>query len=288
MASVPDTNTVIQIAIISQYLANRSIASKKFYNGQPIDPKRPELIYITRKDVQWAYTINPSDPTLVKAGTYLFALCAPFSQQALNIISNTSQSLPVITGPSNQAGLVGFNATFSVIVVSTLPVTYQWYDGFGNIIVGATSASYVFSNAQLTDNGKHFFVRVSNSAGITISATATLTVTAALTGFLYYSDNDPGPALSSNNDPFTYQESLSITHNANISVPIPSAATPNKYLVVKIPDGETSKTIWNNTPLNNGIIPDSVFQTPVSFGGFTYYYTRVAVSLDNSVPLILS
>lgn len=287
MPTVPDTNTIIQIAIISQYLGNRSIENRKFYNNQAIDKRLPELIYITRKDVQWAYNRNPTDSTLTKTGEYLYALCAPFSQEAITILGNSTQSPPVITGPFNESVFVGNTATFSVSVVSVLPVTYQWFRD-GVLIPGAIGPSYSVPNAQLTDSGSNFFVRVSNAAGSPISNTAILTVSAALVGYLSYGDIDPAPALQSSNDPFIYQNTFSITHNANFTISIPGAASPNKYLIIKVPDGESIKNTWFNTELNQGTIPDFNWENYVQFGEFTYYYTRQALSLDISQPLIIS
>lgn len=288
MSSVPNTSTILQVAEICQYLYNRAIYSKNFYNNQQLDKRRPVLLYMVRKSVQWAFNLNPSDPSLSKTGEYLFGLCAPFTQQALTIISNSQQAIPIITGPSDQTVNAGQNATFSVSVVSSLPVTYQWYDYLGNLIVGATGSSYTLNNAQAGDSGHTFFVRVTNAAGIATSGTAVLTVNANIIGYFSYGDIDPASALQSSNDPFVYQINFNIAHNANFSISVPSAGSNNKYLIVKVPIGEPIKTIWNNTPTNNGTIPDFNWQEYIQFGGFTYYYTRQSVNMDISQPLILS
>jgi hypothetical protein len=288
MNNVPNTDTIINVAIISQYLFTRDILNNNFYGANPIDRKRPRLLYNIRKSVQRVYALNPSDASLIKTGEYLFGLCEPHTQSALTIISNSTQLPPVITGPTNQSVNVGQNATFSVSVVSALPVTYQWYDYLGNPIPLATSSSYIFMNAQLADSGKTFFVRATNAVGSVVSSTASLTVNALITGFLSYGDIDPAAALQSSNDPFTYQNSFSITHNASLSITIPAPATPNKYLIVKVPDTESIKNTWFNTALNNGTIPDFNWQDHVQFGGNTYYYSRQALTMDPSQPLILS
>jgi Immunoglobulin domain len=85
---------------------------------------------------------------------------------------------PEITGqPAVQTVTVGQAATFTVTATGTAPFTYQWYKG-GVAISGATSNSYTTPATVSTDNGSLYSVTVTNSAGITTSAPATLTVAA--------------------------------------------------------------------------------------------------------------
>src|SRR6185503_17332754 len=102
MQQVPDTNTIINVAIISQYLYDRALYDNRFYNKQQIDPNRPQLLYMVRKDVQYLFGLNPSDPGLTKISAYLFGLCAPFIPQALQIISRNTVLGPLVTGPTDQ------------------------------------------------------------------------------------------------------------------------------------------------------------------------------------------
>src|ERR1700743_847577 len=183
MAQVPNTDTIIKVAKISQYLYNRAIYGAKFYNSQPLDERKPELLYVIRKDVEWIFETNPSDPSLPFTGEYLFGLCAPFTQQALQIVNNSTQSAPILSGPQNISVTVGQNAIFQVSVISSLPVTYQWFLN-GVLIPNAISCSYTKLNAQLSDDGGLYSVRVTNSAGSVLSTSAQLTVTAALIEFL--------------------------------------------------------------------------------------------------------
>lgn len=286
MSQVPDINTIIQVAKISQYLYDRAIYSNKFYNNQPLDKRKPELIFIIRKDVEWVYQTNPSDINLPKTGEFLFGLCSPFTQQALQIINNTGQQRPVIAGPANQSVNVGQTATFSVTVTSSLPVTYQWYRN-GVLIPGAILASYPFPNAQLSNNGDTFYVIASNSAGSATSGSASLTVSAALIGYYYYSDVNPYPSILAHVDSFAYQINFAITHNVNPAITLPSAATPNKYGLAKIPIGEPVYIKWTNSSLNFGDIPDPVWEPVEQFGGFSYYATRGQVTFDPASPLTL-
>lgn len=289
MATIPDTPTILQIATISQYLASRTVANKNFYNNQVIDKRLPELISITRGDVQWAYNRNPSDTTLVKTEEYLYALCAPFSQEARTIISNSAQSPPVITGPANRSGNPGNNITFSVTVVSALSYTLQWYDYLGNLIPGATGLSYIFMNAQLTDSGKTFFVRATNAAGTVVSATATLTITAGLVAQYYYGDTDYSDDINAGNNNVPYVGTFPITSGQPLSFTWPAIAA-NKFIVVAYPISETTKTAFSNAPLNNGLIPSLAFDNVKIIGSSKLIFSRSGNPFGQNtlVPLIFS
>jgi Immunoglobulin I-set domain len=81
-----------------------------------------------------------------------------------------------ITGqPLTQYVDVGAPATYQVTAVSSLPLTYQWYEAAPGTstftpIIGATSSSYTLDSAATTDNGDVFYVVVSN--GVTSSVTS--------------------------------------------------------------------------------------------------------------------
>lgn len=287
MASELPVQTILNIGDLSSVLSSVANQKNTLFKGATLDPMLPRTIARVKRSLALQFSANPSGQTIRSVAEYLLQLCGPFALQSQTVLNNLSGSLPAITGPANQTGLVGFTAVFSVSVASATTVFYQWYRD-GILISGATNSSYTLTNAQLSDSGSTFFVTATNSAGQQVSSTATLTVTASIVGFLYYNASDPGPTLQGGDDPFTYQQSYTITHNASISVPIPSGATPNMYLVFKIPDTESAKNTWFSTVLNNGSIPDSVFQSPTTFGGFTYYYTRVAATFDSPTPLILS
>ena len=78
-----------------------------------------------------------------------------------------------ITGqPVTQYVDVGAPATYQVTAVSSLPLTYQWYEAAPGTstftaIAGATDSTYTLPSAATTDNGAVFYVVVSN--GVTSS-----------------------------------------------------------------------------------------------------------------------
>lgn len=277
---------ILSLAQYSEYITAARIGGHLALEGADINETWARLIYMERMSVQNRYNLNPSDSTLQGTANYLFSILRYISE-AMARKNNLAGGLPVITGPANQSVTVGSTATFSVSVTSSTSVTYQWY--VNNVLIpGATSSSYLVTNAQLTQSGGLYSVSATNSAGTITSNQVTLTVTASLQGFFYYTNTDPGPTLRASSDPFTYQETFAITSGQPWIMPVPVAATPNQFIVVKGPVGESIKTQWNNGGINSGFIPDVNWQTEIAFGGMQYYYTRQSISLDPTQTLTLT
>lgn len=289
MANFVPVSLYLQYGEVCQYLSTLDIATQQAFKGGAINDKYPQILRAVRKPIQWAYDRNPNDPTLNATALYLYQLLGNYRQRAANIINNQAQAKPVITGPTNQSVSVGNTATFSVTVTSSLTVTYQWYLN-GVIIPGATSLSYLVTNAQLVQSGGLYSVAATNAAGTTTSNQASLTVSAGLVALTWYGDVDPNPDLQAGIDNLSYQITTNITHNQPIVITIPQVATPNKWFVTKVVSTESLKTIWNNGPFNNGTInpPDGVFNAQIQFGGLTFYPTHQAISLDFNTALTLS
>ncbi len=86
----------------------------------------------------------------------------------------TTVSLPVITSDPSDLLLVveGTTVEFSV-TAEGVGLTYQWKNGAGDLILGATLATLTIMNVGLSDVGG-YSVQVSNSAGNVDSLTANL------------------------------------------------------------------------------------------------------------------
>ena len=76
--------------------------------------------------------------------------------------------------PASQTVAVGSTATLTLVASGSTPLNYQWSFNSTNII-GATNATLVIPNLQLT-NGGNYFVTIRNSYGAVTSSIATLTV----------------------------------------------------------------------------------------------------------------
>lgn len=287
MPSLLPISTILQIADIGQYLAANDISQGKKLKSGFLAPPLHIQIFNAKTVVRWIYNLNPSDASLIQTANYLFQLLGSYAITVQNILNNVAGGVATISNPANVSINVGQSATFSVTVSSTSPYTISWYRN-GIIIPGANGLSYTLSNAQLSDSTSTFFAVATNSTGPISSGVAILTVTAIITGYLYYSPNNPGPTLLLNSDPFSYQINSVITHNQPVSIPLTVAAASNQFLVVKVPSTESAKINWANTTFNFGTIPDFVFAAMITFGGWDYYYTKQLISMDSTQPLVLS
>lgn len=274
------TPQILQIARVCEYLTIVDIHTKQAFKGGDLNQRQARLIYMERLSVQNRYDLNPSDPTLIQTGNYLFSLLRnwPAAQNILNAIAG---GLPAITNPGNVSIVVGANAVFTVAVTSSTPYTVQWYRN-GVLIPGETGLSYTLTNAQLSDSGATFSALATNAAGNISSLPATLTVTSALIVKWWWGATDPFPALSGGTDNLTYQISQTITHNAAVVInySAQTGAEDNQFNVLRLPIGENDKTIWDNGPSNNGSIPDLVMREVLTANGFKYVISRNAMSLD--------
>lgn len=279
--------TWIEWGQISQFLRSEDQQNRMaFGNGGP-NNFYDLLLAIVVGSVQQQFANNPVDPKLLITAPYMISLIGKYQIPARKIITNLAGVKPAFTGPANESTLVGTPVTFSItLTAGTLPITYQWFRN-GVLIPGATGLSYTLTNPQLSDSGASFSVIATGPAGVVPSGPATLTVTSSIEGALYYTPIDPGPTIRGGSNPFAYQTTFAITHNQPFVITIPSAATPNEYLVIQAPSTESIKTIWNNGTFNSGTIPDVIFQTPATVGGNTLYYSRNPTTMDATQPLMM-
>src|SRR5882762_6387124 len=97
-------------------------------------------------------------------GSYV-AGCAGLAASKPGGSPNSDPLAPSLTTqPSSQTVTVGQTATFSVVAIGTVPLSYQWQKN-GAKVNGAMSATYSTPPAATADNGATFQVVVSNSAG---------------------------------------------------------------------------------------------------------------------------
>lgn len=108
------------------------------------------------------------------AGTYTVTVTNAQGSATSRAATLTVRSAPSITTqPTSKVVTPGTVGTISV-TASGSALTYQWYKN-GDTLIGATSATLVFNNAQTADTGS-YTVRVSNGAGSVMSNAATMDV----------------------------------------------------------------------------------------------------------------
>ncbi|HSU55234.1 MAG TPA: immunoglobulin domain-containing protein [Candidatus Dormibacteraeota bacterium] len=101
-------------------------------------------------------------------------------------------------------------ATFTVVASSGTTMTYQWFKN-GNVILGATSATYSLVNVTTADQGT-YTVKITNAGGTVTSSPATLAVMAPpsissqpSSQTVLAGQNVSFSVAASGSSPFTYQ-----------------------------------------------------------------------------------
>jgi len=137
--------------------------------------------YATTNYTNWTF-ISTNMPVGAKSPATLFRWRqlansgSNFDHWALDDVNVGPQPPKISTQPTNQIAFTGQNATFTVTVTGTAPFSYQWQSNTVNII-GATNASLILTNVQLSQSGAAYSVTVTNISGSAAGSNALLTVT---------------------------------------------------------------------------------------------------------------
>jgi endonuclease/exonuclease/phosphatase family metal-dependent hydrolase len=101
----------------------------------------------------------------------------------------------ISTQPQDQTATAGDTVSFNVVASGTAPLNYQWKSN--NVIIpGATNDTFMLSSVTTNLSGSSYFVTITNSAGSTNSATATLTVNPATFAITYLHYNVNGNSVT--------------------------------------------------------------------------------------------
>lgn len=116
MAVWVPVGTYITYAKISQYLADNERAQKLLLQGGAFAPtaKLARLIYITRKAVNYIYTANSSDETLIDTALYLYKLCGKYIAQAKVILGQGGSGAIVNPSTGGATSLTGIFVQFKI------------------------------------------------------------------------------------------------------------------------------------------------------------------------------
>ncbi len=109
-----------------------------------------------------------------QAGPYSVVITNAFGPAVSDNAYLVMASPGITQQPQSRTNYTTTTATFTVGASGDAPLSYQWRKNGGNL-TGATNATLILSGLQTSDAGD-YNATVSNPAGITNSATATLTV----------------------------------------------------------------------------------------------------------------
>jgi uncharacterized lipoprotein YddW (UPF0748 family) len=125
-----------------------------------------------------SYTLNASFEGFAPVSTNLSISAGVVTTVDLILPTLAAGTRPAILAqPHDTAACVGSEAGFSVTATGTTPLAYQWFAN-SSPLAGATRSALAVTNVQTT-TAATYFVRVTNSFGLSNSATVLLTVTGA-------------------------------------------------------------------------------------------------------------
>ena len=103
-----DSNTVVSLAEISQYLWNDAIPKQnQFFNGT-IDPRKAQQLYIERAALQ--YGIEQGLSGLPGVSNYVYALCGAKLQLAIEILGTGTGGGSIIPGGGGNFSVYEYTA----------------------------------------------------------------------------------------------------------------------------------------------------------------------------------
>jgi hypothetical protein len=158
---------IINIAKISQFLCLLDIEKKGLYGGGQ-DLSLPRKIYCVRKNVEWLFSLSSSDSSLVSTSNYLYALCAPYNQQALFLLNISGGQVSPVS-PVNAPEPYDFEVTSSSFIVDGQSVkSIPLFRGYNLLLIrGGIPQSQ-------TNIGGNYFIWNKNTAQLEMFGAAQL------------------------------------------------------------------------------------------------------------------
>ena len=102
MSQILPISSIISLSKICQYLSSYDVTLDTALNNGSLNKTLPREIYETRKNVEWIYSQDPTNSSLVFVGDYLYALCGKYIPQAKTILGSQG-GIPVNPSISTNA-----------------------------------------------------------------------------------------------------------------------------------------------------------------------------------------
>lgn len=124
---------IINIGKVSQFLTGNHIAKYGLW-GSGLDLRRPRLLYMVRKNVEWMYNLDSDNDTLIKTANYLYAISWHNLRalSILNIAGGGGTVAPISPVGSDLPNPLDFivDATSTPILVGETTVTLSQFIGY--------------------------------------------------------------------------------------------------------------------------------------------------------------
>jgi hypothetical protein len=245
-------------AVITFQSSDTTIAT--IVNGNQLHAVAPGSVTITASQVAQAPYSAGSSPKTVT-------------------ISQLVLATPVIT----VTNITDTTATINVQAIANatdVAILVTYTGGSANTTING-SGPYSWPVSSLPSNSQiSVQATAHNTSGQTIINSQTGTAQFNTMSTVYYGYSDT-PNLADAQVPNTkaYDPSSS---SLSISWPL---SYDQKYLVFKVPASQPLYTTWYNSALNQGQIPDQLYNSPVLSGGYNWYMTRDIASVDPQNPV---
>jgi hypothetical protein len=148
-----------------------------FFNGSSAIVAKVTFKVVASGSTNLSYSFTPNntvDCNVTYSGSPGVDLLSSVSGATFTL-GSVNLAPAISAQPGNKTVNLGQTASFSVTATGTAPLSYQWRKN-GEVISGATAATYTTGAATLLDHAAVFTVVVSNSAGSVTSSGATLTI----------------------------------------------------------------------------------------------------------------
>jgi hypothetical protein len=281
--------------LLAEYLGNYSPATTTVltFTSQPTNMNvgdADQTLYTTsNSSATVTYTTsNPNVATIVNGKLHAVGggTCTVTASQAAisgyTSASVTSQSITV-------------TAIITTVINFTQPNPMQVGDADQTLVATSNSpAAITFQSSDTTIativNGNQLHAVAPGSVTITASQVAQSPYTSGsaqksetiqATVSFGYSDTDPSANITAVPLPNTAGFTLGAS---SLAITWPTSYD-QKFIVFKVPSTQIAFITWYNSVLNNGQIPDQLYNTPVTTGGYTYYFTRQIATIDPTNPV---